>query len=148
VASLKPFEIEGFKELNEKIKRLPDRVKRKEILAIQRRLAKPIQAAYAGNLPKKGGTLAKSVAIKSVSARRSGGNPAIEIVPGKRGKNVAFYKFMVVPKGTRLERGSRKGLNTVTPAARDRTLAKAGGIAARAAELKVAKYIQKKINTL
>lgn len=151
MARVSPFEIEGFDELNKKIKQLPDRVKRKEVLAIQRRLANPVQTAYAGNLPKSSGTLSKSVAIRAVSARRSDGNPTISIAPGKRGKNDGYYKFMVVPKGTVLgsnKRGSRKGLNTVTPEARDKTLKQSQNGLTKEAEVKVAAYVQKKINLL
>lgn len=151
MAKVSPFDIEGFDALNKKIKQLPDRVKRKEVLAIQKKLAKPVQTAYAGNLPKRSGTLSKSVAIKAVSARRSGGNPTISIAPGKRGKNDGYYKFMVVPKGTAVgsnKRGSRKGLNTVTPEARDKTLKQSQSGLTREAEAKVAAYIQKKIDKL
>lgn len=151
MARIDPFVIEGFDELNRKLKQLDDRVKRKEILAIQRRLARPVQKAYAANLPKDKGTLGKSVAIKSISARRSGGNPAIQVVPGRRGSNDAYYKFMVIRKGARpgsTARGSRKGINTVVKEARDKTLSQIGPGVVKDAEGKVAQYIQKRINLL
>lgn len=151
MAKIDVFKIEGFEELNRKLKQLPDRVKRKEVLAIQRRLARPIQKAYAANLPKRSGTLSRSVAIKSVSARRSGGNPIVEVLPGKRGKNDGYYRFMVIHKGDRpgsIARGSRKGINTVVPEARDKTLTQVGTGVVQDAEGKVAKYIQKKIDQL
>lgn len=151
MAKIDVFEVEGFEQLNAKLKQLPDRIKRKEVLAIQRRLAEPIRKAYGENLPKSSGTLSKSVAVKSVSIRKSGGNPAIQVVPGKRGKNDGYYKFMVIRKGDRpgsTERNSRKGLNTVVTEARNRTLAKFGDSVAKDAEGTVAKYVQKKIDSL
>lgn len=151
VAKIDVFQVEGFEELNAKLKQLPDRVKRKEVLAIQRRLAEPIRKAYAANLPESSGTLGRSVAVKSVSIRKSGGNPAIQVVPGKRGKNDGYYKFMVIRKGDSpgsTDRGSRKGMNTVVTASRNRTLAQVGDNVAKDAEGTVAKYVQKKIDSL
>lgn len=151
VARIDVFKIEGFDELNRKLKQLPDRVKRKEVLAIQRRIAKPVQAAYSANLPKRSGTLSKSVAIKAVSVRRSGGNPIIEVVPGRRGRYDAYYKFMVIRKGDNpgsTARGSRKGINTVVPDARDKTLSQLSARGVADAEGKVAQYVQKKIDQL
>lgn len=151
MAKIDVTQVEGFDQLNLKLKRLSDSVKRKEVLAIQRRLAKPVQARYKANLPKDKGTLGESVAIRTVSARRSGGNPSIVVRPGKRGKHDGYYKFMVISKGARPgsnARGSRKGINTVTDRARDKTLDQLGNGLVKEAEDKTAKYIQKKINKL
>lgn len=151
VAVIKPTEIEGFERLNAKLKRLPDSVKRREVLKIMRRQAKPVQKAYAANLPVDEGTLSRSVAIKTVSARRSGGNPAIQVMPGRRGRNDAYYQFMVIRKGDRpgsRARGSRKGLNTVVPDARNRTLSQIESGAVRGVERDVANYVQKQIDRL
>jgi hypothetical protein len=151
VASLDVTAVEGFQELNAKLKKLTDSVKRKEILGLQRQLAKPTQRIYAQNLPKDSGTLSKSVAIKTVSLKRSGGNPMISIQPGKRGKNDGFYKFMVVKKGTVLgsrKRGSRKGKNTVTTTARNKTLSQISSGLVKESEDKIKKYVQKKIDKL
>lgn len=151
MARIDVTKVEGFAELNKKLKRLGDNVKRKEVLAIQRRLAKPIEKAYRRNLPTDSGTLGKSVSIKTVSARRSGGNPAIVVRPGKKGKNNGFYKFMVIRKGDHPgsnRRGSRIGLNTVTENARNKTLSQTGNGVLRDSEGKVAKYIQRKIDRL
>lgn len=155
------FEIEGFKELNAKLKRLPDKVKRTEVLKIQRRIAKPLEKAYAEALPvgkvdKKRfgtvypkGTLSKSVKTATVPASKVGGNPSVVIRPGKKGKHDAFYKFMVVRKGFKGSgRGSRKGANTVVEAARDKALANVGARAQKEAVDKTAAYIQKQIEKL
>ncbi|WP_422858775.1 HK97 gp10 family phage protein [Flagellimonas sp. S174] len=151
MASLDFFKVDGFEDLNKKIKLLPDRVKRTELLKIQRQLAKPIQKAYERNLPVNIGTLSRSVAIKTVSVRRSGGNPVINVVPGKRGRNDAYYRFMVIPKGSRpgsRQRGSRKGLNSVVPEARDRTLSQVESGVVKQSEEKVSAYVQKQIEKL
>lgn len=155
-------QIEGFEELNRKLKTLPDRVTRREVLKLQRRLAKPIIQKYSGNLPEgnidkkrfgttyPGGTLKKSVKIDTVPIRASGGNPAIAIRPGKKGKWDAWYRFMVIPKGSSpgsVNRGSRAGKNTVIDKARDKTILEMSTIPKKYIE-ETAKYIQKQINRL
>lgn len=151
MAKLDVVSVEGFDELNRKLKQLPDRVKRTEVLKIQRQLAKPIQRAYAGNLPKDRGTLSKSVAIRTVSISRSKGNPVVQVLPSKRGKNDGFYRFTVIPKGARpgsRKRGSRKGINTVVPQARDRTLQQVESGVVEQGSRKIGAYVQKQIDKL
>jgi hypothetical protein len=153
--------VEGFEDLNRKLKQLPDKVKRQEVLKIQKRLAAPIIKAYSQALPvgkkdkiKNGtrypaGSLSKSVKAETVPARKVGGNPSIAIRPGKKGKHNAYYKFMVVRKGFKGSgAGSRKGANNVVDQARDRALATTGAQATKQAEDKTALYIQKQINKL
>jgi len=157
------FEVEGFEELNKKLKQLPDRVKRTEVLKIFRRLAKPIEAAYSAELPvgvkdKKRfgtlypkGTLSKSVKTETVPSRKVGGNPAIAIRPGKKGKYDSFYKFMVIKKGTKtgsIARGSRIGKNTVVEEAKNRAWSRTEGRTTKEATEKTAVYIQKQITKL
>lgn len=151
MATISPLEIKGFEELNKKLRQLPDAVKRREVLKVLRRQAEPVRKAYGANLPVASGTLSRSVAVKTVSARRSGGNPAVQVVPGRRGRNDAFYRFMVIRKGDRpgsTARGSRKGLNTVVPDARDKTLAQAEAGAIAGMEKELAGYVQKQIDRL
>jgi hypothetical protein len=164
-------EIEGFEELNAKLKKLPDTLKRKEVLGLQKEIAKPIIAAYKNALPigkrshsrttGKGtdevktidyspGNLKDSVRAETVPASKVGGNPSIAIRPAK-GKADGYYKFMVIPKGTKtgsIRRGSRKGPNTVVDKARDKALQSTGAIAQKDAIDRTALYIQKKINKL
>lgn len=160
------FDIEGFDELNEQLKKLDDNVKRREVLKIQRRLVKPIVEVYKQRLPKSGkahsrytkgggkttyqpGNLARSVRAKTVGKRASGGNPMLQILPDKTSKGDGYYRFMVVRKGfTGKGRGSRKGSNTVVKEARDATLAATGARTSRLAAEKTAEYIQKQINRL
>lgn len=153
MASIDVTRVEGFEQLNRKLKRLEDSVKRREVLGIQRKLAAPVRKRYGQNLPVRvdSGTLSKSVAVRTVPRRKSGGNPAIAVVPGKRGKNDGYYKFMVIPKGSRPgsnKRGSRKGLNTVVTQARNKTLQQMKNGLIDESEKVVSKYVQKKIDKL
>lgn len=122
-------EIIGFEELARKIKQLPDKVTRTEIIKIQRRMAKPFLAAYRAALPVSGkrkvraktvyesGNLRKSVRVRSVPASKVGGNPMVIIRPFKIGKYSGYYKFMAVRKGTQvgsIKRGSRIGKPLLT----------------------------------
>jgi hypothetical protein len=160
------FKVEGFEELNKKLKRLPDAVKRTEILKIQRRLAVPAITAYRAALPtgrrshtrytRDGskttytpGNLARSVGALTVGKRASKGNPSIAVRPEKRGKSDGYYRFMVVKEGFKgVGRGSRIGANTVVPDARDRALATISASTTREAEIRTAAYVQKQIDKL
>ena len=145
------FKVEGFEELNRKLKLLPERVKRTEVLKIQRRLAKPIIEKYKNELPADSGTLGRSVKADTVPARKADGNPAIAVRPSKKGKDDGYYKFMVIPKGKKTgstKRGSRKGFNTVVGQARDRVLASIGPQTYKKALEDTAAYIQKQIDKL
>lgn len=145
------FEVEGIKELNEKLKKLPDKVKRKEVLGLQRKIAAPIRAEYADKLPHRTGNLGKSVAVQTVPASKTGGNPSVVVRPAKRGKADGYYKFMVIPKGSKpgsRRRGSRKTLNTVVKEARDRTVAAMNAGITKTYETAMAKLIQRKIDRL
>lgn len=151
MARIDVTQVEGFAELNKQLKRLEDSVKRREILGLQRKLALPIRRAYAANLPSSSGTLARSVAVKTVPIRKSGGNPVVSVVPGKRGKNDAYYKFMVIDKGARpgsRKRGSRKSLNNVVTKARNKTIQQMESGLIDNTEKQTAKYLQKKIDKL
>lgn len=145
------IQIEGFDKLNRKLKQLDDKVTRREVLKLQKRWAKPVIKAYANALPQKKGVLARSVKAETVPSRKVGGNPAIVVRPGKKGKNDGYYKFMVIKKGMRpgsRKRGSRKGLNTVTEEARNKAIDQTGAIARKEAVEGTAKYIQKQIDKL
>ena len=160
------IDIEGFDELNAKLKALPDRVKRLEVLKIMRRQATPIVTAYRAKLPvgskshtryTKGGqrttyqpgNLRRSVGKKAVNPRKTDGNPVLVVRPLQGRRNDGYYRFMVVPKGFRGSgRGSRKGSNTVVPDARNAALSQSGDQVAQAAQVKVAGYVQKRIDQL
>lgn len=141
--------IEGFEELNEKLKKLDDSVKRTEVLKIQRRLMKPVAEAYSRKLPVDSGNLSRSVRIKTVSKRASEGNPGVQVLPDKNSKADGWYRFMVVRKGFKgYGRGSRKGANTVVTEARNKAINETKGPVIAEAQKKTAEYIQKQINRL
>ncbi|WP_435624476.1 hypothetical protein [Flagellimonas sp.] len=143
--------VTGFTELNEKLKKLDDSAKRREVLGLLRKQARPAIVEYRNQLPDAGGTTRRSVGAKTVPRRRSRGNPAIVVAPGKRGRNDAYYRFMIIKKGDRpgsTRRGSRQGLTTVVPGARDRTLVNVRGTIAKSSEIAMARYIQGKIDKL
>ena len=151
MANFNVTQVEGFEELNRKLKKLEDSVKRREVLGIQRKLAAPVRRAYAANLPVRTGNLSRSVAVRTVPRRYSGGNPVISVLPGKRGKNDGFYKFMVIPKGSKpgsRKRGSRRTMNNVVTKARDKTLTQKENGLVQSSEKAVQKYMQKKIDRL
>lgn len=151
MAKIDVTQIEGFDVLNKKLKRLEDSVKRREVLSLQKKLAAPVRKRYGDNMPVASGTLSKSVSVRTIPSRKSGGNPAIAVVPGKRGKNNAYYKFMVIPKGSSpgsRKRGSRRALNTVVTLARNRTLSQMENGLVASSEKEVQKYLQKKIDRL
>lgn len=151
MAKIDVTQIEGFDVLNKKLKRLEDSVKRREVLSLQKKLAAPVRKRYGENMPVASGTLSKSVSVRTIPSRKSGGNPAIAVVPGKRGKNNAYYKFMVIAKGSSpgsRKRGSRRALNTVVTLARNRTLSQMENGLVASSEKEVQKYLQKKIDRL
>lgn len=164
--------IEGFEELNAKLKQLPDKVKRTEVIKLQKQIAKPIIKAYSRALPMgrrshsrttgKGtdkakrhdytpGNLKASVRAVAVPASKVGGNPSVVIRPTDKGKKDGYYRFMVIPEGTRIgsiKRGSRIGPNTVVDKAKDKAWGMIGLSAEKRAAEDTAKYIQKQINKM
>ena len=151
MANLNITEVEGFDQLNAQFKRFRDSVKRSEVLKLMRRLARPVVLAYRRNLPVDQGALRKGTTIRTLPARKSGGNPVIAIYPGKSRKNDPFYRHMVVAKGTKLNgrgKGSRRGRNTVVPIARDKTLSGLESGLVQQATDKGAEFAQKQIDRL
>lgn len=156
-------EVKGFDELVKKIHKLDDRMTRREVLKIQRKMATPMVTAFRNELPESGrskkrfgtvypsGTLKKSVAKETVPASKVGGNPQIVVRPSTKGKKGGYYRFMVVRKGTVLgsnKRGSRKGKNTVVQQARDKVYAMLGTPLTDRYQKNVTKYVQKQIDRL
>ena len=158
-------EIKGFNELNRKLKNLDDKVTRREVLKLQRQIAKPVVAAYRDKLPVSGknklfkgerypsGTLRDGVKIEAVPARKSEGNPSIAIRPGRKGGKNPFYKFNVLLKGVitgaEIRRGARRSNrpNSVEKA-RDEVLRSKRSILESANLKKINAYVQKQINRL
>lgn len=155
--------VEGFDELVNKIHKLDDRMTRREVLKIQRKLATPIVTAYRNELPESGrskkrfgtvypsGTLKKSVAKETVPASKVGGNPQIVVRPSTKGKKQGYYRHMVVRKEENIgstKRGSRKGKNNVVKMIRDKVYGMMKTPLTSAYQKNMTKYVQKQIDRL
>ena len=157
------IEVKGMPELIAKIKRLDDKLTRREVLKVQRRSAKPIVTAFKNELPVgnrsktrfgttyPAGTLRDSVAAETVPSSKVGGNPQIVVRPSTKGKRDGWYRFMVVRKGTKTgntKRGSRTGKNTVVSNARNKVAAMRNALVTRDYEKKMTRLVQNQINRL
>lgn len=80
------MEIKGFKELERKIKELPEKVKRKEVIKILRTSAKPTLRAAKNEVPVASGNLKKSLGIIVGKKGRSKENPTIYVGPRSGGR--------------------------------------------------------------
>jgi hypothetical protein len=157
------IKVEGFTELNRKLKQLDDKITRREVLKIQRKMAKPFVPAYSDELPLsnrviknpestyKAGKLKESVSVETVPAQKVGGNPQVVVRPSTKGKKEGYYRQMVVDKGIKIgsnKRGSRKMINTVVDKARDRVASQRNSSTTAKYEKQMQKFIQKQINKL
>ena len=167
------IDVTGIEEFTRKVRRLDDKMTRREVLKVQRRSAKPIVARFSSILPRgsrvhsrktksKGneeatkttyqpGNLKKSVKAETVPASKVGGNPSIVIRPSIKGNADGYYRFMVVEQGTKLvstKRGSRIGKNTVVSKARNKTAQSMNSLATRDYQNKMAKMLQRQIDKL
>ena len=157
------IKVEGINELVSKLKRLDDKVTRREVLKVQRRSAKPIVVAFRNELPEgdrsktrfgttyPAGTLKKSVKAETVPATKVGGNPQIVVRPSTKGRAAGWYRFMVIRKGTKTgstQRGRRTGINTVVSKARNRVVAMRNALVTRDYEVKMAKMLENQINRI
>ena len=157
------IDVKGFAELNRKLKKLDDKMTRREVLKIQRKIAKPFVRAYRDELPQSNrtkkrfgtsyppGNLKKSVSKETVPARKVGGNPQVVVRPSTKGKKGGYYRFMVVAKGTEIgstKRGSRKMINTVVNKAKNRVWSQRNSLATAKYEKQMQNLLQKQINKL
>ena len=107
------FEVKGFEELQQQLKRLPDKVKRKEVVRILRRASRDTVKEARRQAPKDTGVGAKSIRFEAL--RRSK-NPGGIVGPRSRGKYDGFYMRQFVIPGhniyrvgfKRNRRGNRK----------------------------------------
>jgi hypothetical protein len=156
------IKVKGFSELSRELKKLDDKMTRREVLKIQRKLATSLVRAYREELPQSNrttkrfeniyppGNLKKSVAKETVPARFVGGNPQIVVRPSIKGKKDGYYRHMVVDKGTEIgsnKPGSREGINTVVDKARDRIVIQRNSTTVKY-EKQMQKFIQKQIDKL
>lgn len=152
------FEIEGFDTLNRKIKLLPDKVKRREMLKILRQVAKPTVAAArshapTGNKPHKrysrrdGSVLAEynpgnlKKSIGNITGRRGKArtNAVLYVGPRSKGRKYDGYYGGMVHGGTKFQKANPF---------MDRAYSQTKGLVTKDAEQKVAAAIQKQINKL
>lgn len=143
------IDVKGFKELSEKIKVLPDKLKRKELLKIYGQVATPSVKAARSFAPlgtkkhsrdKFGpGNLRKSIG-KRVGRKGTERTNAVLYVGAKlKGKNKGWYAHFI-------EGGTTTGI-TSNPFM-DKAFQSTKGLVTKEMEIKVAKYIQKQINRL
>lgn len=152
------YEIEGFRALQGKIKVLPDKVKKREMLKILRQVSKPTVAAARATAPigkkvhkrysrKNGavlgvyspGNLKKS--IGNITGRKGSArkNAVIYVGPRSKGRKYDGYYGAMVHGGTKSQSKNPY---------MDRAFSKTKGLVTRDAEVKVAAAIQKQINKL
>ena len=152
------IEIEGFKELNRKIKQLPDKLKKREMLKVLRIVAKPTVAAAraqapVGNKPHKRysrrdgsvlgsylpGNLKKS--IGNITGKRGLGrqNAVIYVGARSKGKKYDGYYGGMVHGGT---------VHQAANPFMDRAYNQTKGMVTADAEIKTAKLLQRQIDKL
>lgn len=137
--SVQVVQIEGFQELQQKLKVLgDDRGKRKSVERVLRKAARSTVVAARGEVPVRTGNLKKSIGV--VRARRSR-DPLLYVGPrgGRRYKNDGFY-------GGFVEQGTKKGIQPNRYMARAYNKTK-GGVT-REAVAGVSKVIQAEIAKL
>lgn len=107
--------IEGFDELQRKLKSFPDKIKRKEVVKILRRASRDTVKVARALAPKDSGDGAKS--IRFVPLRKSK-NPAGVVGPRSRGKYDGFHlRLFVIPghniyrTGFKRNRSGNRGRN-------------------------------------
>lgn len=166
------YEIKGLKEVTEKIKQLPDKAKRKEVIKILRASAKPTVSSARKEAPvsKKAHVLrgGKKVQPKNlqksigVQVARRAKNPMIVVRPKSSGKYDGFYGRAFVIFGhniyrtgfKRNRRGNRgfnsTGAKGVVPPDpfMNRAREKTEGPVSKDAKARMEKYIQKLIGKL
>lgn len=134
------IDVEGFEELRAKLKRLPDKVKGREIEKIMRRVAKPALAAARQEAPEgKTGALKKSLRISRIRFRDAA-LAGVKVAPNRK---KAYYAHFV-EYGRKI---TGKGKTRANPfVGRARTITVPG--AREKARVQLARYVQKSIDRL
>lgn len=151
-------EITGFKELNQKIKLLPDKVKKREMLKVLRIVAKPTVAAARAQAPtgdkphkrysRKDGSVLGSYlpgnlkkSLGNITGKRGLGksNAVIYVGPRSKGKKYDGYYGGMVHGGTKHQKANPF---------MDRAYAQTKGQVTAEAEIKTAKFLQRQIDKL
>ena len=161
-------QIQGFEQLREQIKKLPDKVKRNELQKVLRQVAKPTVREAQFQAPirdfnKKGpnppGTLKRSIGVKNGKKGKSKINAVVYVGPRTKGSNKGWYGHLVelghniYSKG--FKRVRKAGANNQAAKKRtkanpfmDRAYKITKGKVSAESEKQVARYIQKQINRL
>lgn len=142
-------QITGFTQLAAKIKSLPDKVKRKEIVKVLGQVANPTLRAARGFAPlgtrkhsrdnAGPGNLKKSIRKKTGNKGINRINAAVFIGPWKTGKNAGWYAHFIAG-------GTKRGIAPNNFMAKAYSATK--GLVTVDAEKRVAAYIQRQINRL
>ena len=152
------FEITGFKELNRKIKQLPYKLKKREMLKVLRIVAKPTVAAARSQAPvgvkahkryskKDGAVLGRYLpgnlkkSIGNITGKRGLGrnNAVIYVGARSKGKKYDGYYAGMVHGGTKYQ--------SANPFM-DRAYNQTKGLVTADAEINIAKLIQRQIDKL
>jgi HK97 gp10 family phage protein len=88
----KGIELDGFPDFLKAVERLPDRLKRMELLKVLRREAKPTVQAAKRNVRKKSGKLERSI---TTITGKSKIYPNILVGPSVKGKNEGFHGHLI-----------------------------------------------------
>lgn len=129
--------IEGFKELNEKIKLLSDKVKRREMIKILRIAAKPIVKAARIQAPVRTSNLKKSIGVRIDKKDKT--NAILYVGPRTTGTKYNGYYGAMVHYGT---------VNQSPNPFMDRAYNQTKALISQEAENKTIELLQKKINQL
>ena len=131
------IEIEGFAELEKKIKALGnDKVKKREVLKILSQVANPTVKAVKALTPVRSGIGKKSIGKKNM---RKTVNAVLYVSPRSSKRADGWYLRQFVIRGTKYQKAN--------PFI-DKAYSQTSGRVTKDAEVKVAKYIQKQINKL
>jgi hypothetical protein len=154
------FQVEGFEELRKKIQQLgSDKDKKKEILVILRKRARPLIRAIRTETPEskkahvisgrrsrkviQPGNLKRSIGNITGKKGKAKINPTIYVGPRIRGRNDGFYGAWV-HDGSKLPQGGRSKANPF----QKRGFNKVESGLVKDTEKSMAKFIQKRINRL
>jgi len=156
------FQMQGFEQLQAKIKKLPDKVKKKEMLKVLGQVANPTKDAAKRYAPFKSGTLKDS--IGKIKGKKGLGkeNAVLYVGPRSKGKWKGWYGHIIEYGHNSIYRKgfkrNRKG-NVKYNSTGSQRFVKANPFMKKAfeqtkgkvtadAEKRVARYIQKQINKL
>lgn len=147
-------EVQGFDVLKRKIKQLPDKAKKREVVKILRRSARPTVQAARTEAPKsarphflKGGKLIEPGNLRKsirVAVLRKSRVPMLVVGPRSSGKYDGFYGRQFVIPGHKTTGGGRVPADPFM----DRARKKSAGPASAKALAGMEKYVQKLIDKL